>query len=246
MRVFSATDVGKIRQVNQDYIFTSKDPVGNLPNLFVVADGMGGHAAGDFASHYGVAALVAEIKKDDNFNPVKIIRNGMTAANAAIFDAAIRDPNMAGMGTTMVAASVAGDYLYIANVGDSRLYVAEDKLVQITQDHSLIAEMVRLGELEPEDAKHHPDKNIITRAVGTEDTVQVDFFDMKLEKGQAILMCSDGLSNMLENEDIYRILTEALRNGDDPAQQLVDAANEAGGKDNIAAIVVDPFADEVN
>lgn len=246
MRVFSATDVGKIRQVNQDYIFTSKDPVGNLPNLFVVADGMGGHAAGDFASHYGVAALVAEIKKDDNFNPVKIIRNGMTAANAAIFDAAIRDPNMAGMGTTMVAASVAGDYLYIANVGDSRLYVAEDKLVQVTQDHSLIAEMVRLGELEPEDAKHHPDKNIITRAVGTEDTVQVDFFDMKLEKGQTFLMCSDGLSNMVDSEEIYRILTAALRDGADPAQQLVDAANEAGGKDNIAAIVVDPFADEVN
>lgn len=246
MRVFSATDVGKVRQVNQDYIFTSKDPVGNLPNLFVVADGMGGHAAGDFASHYGVAALVAEIKKDDNFNPVKIIRNGMTAANAAIFDAAIRDPNMAGMGTTMVAASVAGDYLYIANVGDSRLYVAEDKLTQVTQDHSLIAEMVRLGELEPEDAIHHPDKNIITRAVGTEDTVQVDFFDMKLEKGQVFLMCSDGLSNMLDNEEIFRILTEALRDGNsDPAQQLVDAANEAGGKDNIAAIVVDPFADEV-
>ena len=246
MRVFSAIDVGKVRQVNQDYIFTSKDPVGNLPNLFVVADGMGGHAAGDFASHYGVAALVAEIKKDDNFNPVKIIRNGMTAANAAIFDAAIRDPNMAGMGTTMVAASVAGDYLYIANVGDSRLYVAEDKLVQVTQDHSLIAEMVRLGELEPEDAKHHPDKNIITRAVGTEDTVQVDFFDMKLEKGQVFLLCSDGLSNMLDNEEIFRILTEALRDGNsDPAQQLVDAANEAGGKDNIAAIVVDPFADEV-
>ena len=246
MKIFSATDVGKVRQVNQDYIFTSKDPVGNLPNLFVVADGMGGHAAGDFASHYGVAALVAEIKKDDNFNPVKIIRNGMTAANAAIFDAAIRDPNMAGMGTTMVAASVAGDYLYIANVGDSRLYVVEDKLVQVTQDHSLIAEMVRLGELEPEDAKHHPDKNIITRAVGTEDTVQVDFFDMKLEKGQVFLMCSDGLSNMLESDEIYRILTEALRDGTaDPAQQLVDAANEAGGKDNIAAIVVDPFADEV-
>ena len=153
---------------------------------------------------------------------------------------------MAGMGTTMVAASVAGDYLYIANVGDSRLYVVEDKLVQVTQDHSLIAEMVRLGELEPEDAKHHPDKNIITRAVGTEDTVQVDFFDMKLEKGQVFLLCSDGLSNMLDNEEIFRILTEALRDGNsDPAQQLVDAANEAGGKDNIAAIVVDPFADEV-
>ena len=245
MRVFSATDVGKIRQVNQDYIFTSDQPVGNLPNLFVVADGMGGHAAGDFASRYGVTSLVEQIEKDDNFNPVKIIRNGVNAANAAILEAAIRDPEMAGMGTTMVVACVSGDYLYVANVGDSRLYLHNPGLVQITQDHSLIAEMVRLGEMELEDAEHHPDKNIITRAVGTEEHVQIDFFDQKIEKGQAFLMCSDGLSNMVEHEEINRILTETLHDKEkDPAMALVNAANDAGGKDNIGVIVVDPFGGE--
>ena len=177
MKAFSATDVGMIRQVNQDFIYTSLEPVGNLPNLFVVADGMGGHAAGDFASRYGVTAMIEEISKDENFNPVKIIRNGISAANSAILDASLRDPELAGMGTTMVAATVLGDYLYVANVGDSRLYLMGDAdITQITQDHSLIAEMVRLGELEQEDAEHHPDKNIITRAVGTEDNVQIDFF----------------------------------------------------------------------
>ena len=248
MKVFSATDVGKIRQVNQDYMYTSLDPVGNLPNLFVVADGMGGHAAGDFASHYGVAALVEEVKRNDNiYNPVKIIRNGINAANTAVLDAAVRDPNMAGMGTTMVVATVSGDYLYVANVGDSRLYVtSSDGLTQITQDHSLIAEMVRLGELKPEEALHHPDKNIITRAVGTEESVQIDFFDLKLEEGQVFLMCSDGLTNMVENDDIYRIIKESIKEGDtDPAAALVAAANEGGGRDNIAVIVVDPFANEV-
>ena len=248
MKVFSATDVGMIRQVNQDFIFTSPEPVGNLPNLFVVADGMGGHAAGDFASRYGVTAMVEEVRKDDNFNPVKIIRNAITAANNAILDASLRDPEMAGMGTTMVAATVLGDYLYVANVGDSRLYLMnENGLSQITQDHSLIAEMVRLGELEQEDAEHHPDKNIITRAVGTEENVQIDFFDLKIEKGQAILLCSDGLYNMVEHDDIYRIIKDTLDNKEgDPAENLMKAANAAGGKDNIGVIVVDPFGDEVN
>ena len=248
MQVFSATDVGKVRQVNQDFIFASGDPVGNLPSLFVVADGMGGHTAGDFASRYGVSVMVETIKKDENFNPIKIIRNGVAAANREVHEAARRDPSMAGMGSTMVAASIAGNYLYVANVGDSRLYVIDENgLEQITQDHSLIAEMVRLGELSAEDAKHHPDKNIITRAIGTEETVQIDFFDLEMKPGQAIMMCSDGLTNMIETEDIFRILKEALdTHAENPAQVLVDQANENGGKDNIAVIVAVPFENEVN
>ena len=159
----------------------------------------------------------------------------------------LRDPELAGMGTTMVAATVLGDYLYVANVGDSRLYLMGDAdITQITQDHSLIAEMVRLGELEQEDAEHHPDKNIITRAVGTEDNVQIDFFDLKVEKGQVFMLCSDGLYNMVEHDDIYRILKDTLNNKEgDPAAELMKAANAAGGKDNIGVIVVDPFGDEV-
>ena len=247
MKAFSATDTGLIRTVNQDFIFTSTDPVGNLPNLFVVADGMGGHNAGDFASHYGVSVMVETIKKDNNFNPVKIIRNGIKAANAEVWKTAHEDSSMSGMGTTMVAASVVGEYLYVANVGDSRLYLLDnDEIRQISQDHSLIAEMVRLGELAPEEAEHHPDRNIITRAVGTEESIDIDFFDLKLEKGQCFLMCSDGLSNMVENEEIFNTVKEAEESGEDPSQKLIEKANENGGKDNIAAVVVQPFPDEVH
>jgi protein phosphatase len=246
MKVFSATDVGKIRSINQDYIFTSQDPVGNLPNLFVVADGMGGHNAGDFASHYGVSVMVETIRRDTNFNPVKIIRNGITAANREVLRSAIENPAMAGMGTTMVAASVVGEYLYVANVGDSRLYLIDENIKQISQDHSLIAEMVRLGELSPEEAKNHPDRNIITRAVGTEENVEIDFFDLKLEHGQWFLMCSDGLTNMVPDSEILRIIGESSERGEDPSAALVALANANGGKDNIAVIAVQPFSDEVN
>ena len=131
----------------------------------------------------------------------------------------------------------------MANVGDSRLYLAGEKLDQITQDHSLIAEMVRLGELSPEEGRNHPDKNIITRAVGTGDEIKIDFFDIKLEPGNQIVMCSDGLSNMVEDGEIFSILKES--GAEDKAQALVDRANANGGKDNIAVIFVEPFTKEV-
>lgn len=237
MKVFSATDIGRKRQVNQDFIFTSEGAVGNLPNLLVVADGMGGHNAGDFASRYGVSVLVESVRKDRNFNPVKILRNAIEAANREVLSQARMDPSMAGMGTTMVACTVVGGYAYVANVGDSRLYVSSTELTQITQDHSLIAEMVRLGELTPEEGRNHPDKNIITRAVGTAEEVRIDFFDIKLESGNRILMCSDGLTNMVDDERIFEILKG--KEAETSAQELVDEANNNGGKDNIAVIVAE-------
>ena len=219
-------------------------PVGNLPNLFVVADGMGGHNAGDFASRYGVSVLVESVKRDTNFNPVRIIRHGIEAANSQIFEQAKRDISMEGMGTTMVVATVVGNYAYVANVGDSRLYLAADGTFdQVTQDHSLIAEMVRLGELTPEQARNHPDKNIITRAVGTQDTVKIDFFDIQLEEGNQLVMCSDGLSNMVTDEEIFELICR--EDGEDKAKRLIDKANANGGRDNIAVIVVEPFTNEV-
>ena len=239
MKVFSATDIGQKRHMNQDFIFTSEESVGNLPNLFVVADGMGGHNAGDFASRYGVSVLVESVRRDKNFNPVKVMRNAIEAANREVFSQSRNDPSMAGMGTTMVVCTVVGGYAYIANVGDSRLYLAgSDSMTQITQDHSLIAEMVRLGELTPEEGRNHPDKNIITRAVGTNEEVKIDFFDVKLETGDQILMCSDGLSNMVEDQRIFEILKGEDTKAD-KAQVLVDEANANGGRDNIAVIVVE-------
>ena len=133
----------------------------------------------------------------------------------------------------------------MANVGDSRLYVIGEKIQQITRDHSLVQEMVRMGELDPEQARKHPKKNIITRALGAEKTVDIDFFDLKLEPGDVVLMCSDGLSNMVEDSQLREIISDTSTNLDEKGRILIREANRNGGKDNIAIVLVEPFADEV-
>ena len=245
MRIYSATDVGQKRKMNQDYVFASADQVGNLPNLFVVADGMGGHNAGDYASSHAVGIVVEEIREDADFNPVKVIRHAIESANTEIITQAQKDEKLRGMGTTMVAATIVGHYAYVANVGDSRLYVAGEQIQQITKDHSLVQEMVRMGELNAEEARNHPDKNIITRALGAERTVDVDFFDLKLEPGNVVLMCSDGLSNMVEDDRIGEIISDTDRDLQERGQALISEANRNGGKDNIAIVLIEPFANEV-
>ena len=245
MRIYSATDVGQKRKMNQDYVFASSDPIGNLPNLFVVADGMGGHNAGDYASSHAVSVVVEEIRQDRDFNPVKVIRHAIESANREIIEQAQKDEKLKGMGTTMVVSTIVGQYAYVANVGDSRLYVANRELQQITRDHSLVQEMVRMGELNAEEARNHPDKNIITRALGAERTVDVDFFDLKLEPGNVVLMCSDGLSNMVEDDRIGEIISDTDRDLQERGQALISEANRNGGKDNIAIVLIEPFANEV-
>ena len=245
MKVYSATDVGQKRKMNQDYVFTSEDAVGNLPNLFVVADGMGGHNAGDFASSHAVEILVDEIRKDADYNPVKIIRHAIETANTEIIEQAQKDESLRGMGTTMVVSTIVGQYAYVANVGDSRLYVVQGQIQQITKDHSLVQEMVRLGEISPEEARNHRDKNIITRALGAEKTVDIDFFDLKLEAGDTILMCSDGLSNMVDDRKMEEIILDSEMDLTEKGKTLIREANLNGGKDNIAIILVEPFTNEV-
>lgn len=245
MRIYSATDVGQKRKMNQDYVFVSQEPVGNLPNLFAVADGMGGHNAGDYASAHAVQTLVSQIQADADFNPIKVIRHAIEAANTEIIDQAQRDEGLRGMGTTMVVATIVGNYAYVANVGDSRLYVVQGQIRQVTRDHSLVQEMVRLGEINAEEARNHPDKNIITRALGAEKTVDVDFFDLKLEPGNTILMCSDGLSNMVEDRKMEEIITNPDRDITWKGDTLIREANQNGGKDNIAVILIEPFTNEV-
>jgi protein phosphatase len=245
MRIYSATDVGQKRKMNQDYVFVSEAPVGNLPNLFVVADGMGGHNAGDFASSHAVQTLVNEIREDADYNPVKIIRHAIETANTEIIEQAQSDEKLRGMGTTMVVATIVGQYAYVANIGDSRLYVVQEEIRQITKDHSLVQEMVRMGELNAEEARNHPDKNIITRALGAEKTVDIDFFDLKLESGNVILMCSDGLSNMVEDKKMEEIILDTGVDLETKGETLVQEANRNGGKDNIAIVLIEPFTNEV-
>ena len=244
MKVYSVTDVGRIRQSNQDYIYASEQPVGNLPNLFVVADGMGGHNAGDFASSYAVRVFVETVKADMGFNPIKIMRNGIETANRQLYEQSMENAQLRGMGTTMVAVTVVGYYAYVANVGDSRMYLAGQTIEQVTRDHSLVGEMIRLGELTKEEARVHPDRNIITRALGAGDDVDIDFFDVKLEENMKILLCSDGLSGMVSDEEMLEVLQACARE-DDPAKALMQRANDNGGRDNIAVIVAEPFKNEV-
>ena len=230
--------------MNQDYVFASEEPVGNLPNLFVVADGMGGHKAGDFASSYAVQILLHTILEDENQNPIKIIRNAVEEANRKVLEEAKKHKEMEGMGTTMVLVTVIDDYAYVANVGDSRLYLIEDQILQITKDHSLVEEMVRRGLITREEAKTHPDKNIITRVLGIGSEIEVDFFDIHLKENSTLLLCSDGLSNMVSDEDIWRIANTS-RDLRETGMRLVSLANENGGKDNIAVVLVQPDTKEV-
>lgn len=240
LEAYSVTDIGRKRQLNQDYVFSSAKPMGNMPNLFIVADGMGGHNAGDYASKCTVETVVGEIRNSFEKNPTIIVKKAIETANRKIRELAAADENLLGMGTTLVVATVIGKYLQVANVGDSRLYlVGKHGIRQITRDHSLVEEMIRLGGLSREDARRHPDKNIITRAIGAKDEVEAEFFTEELELGDIILMCSDGLSNMLEDKEIEKIVqNEELEELKQKAEALINAANNNGGKDNIAVVLV--------
>lgn len=245
IKAFSITDIGKIRKQNQDYVFASEEPVGNLPNLFLVADGMGGHNAGDYASRHAVERIREEILHSFEKSPARMLDKGIRSANAFLWKQAAEEEALSGMGTTLVAAVCVGDkYLEVANVGDSRLYVIDnDRIEQITIDHSYVEELVRRGGIDRESAKSHPNKNAITRAVGAEEEVEIDFFSVELEPGEIVLMCSDGLTNMLDDEEIHMIL--GSRDGlQEKAEALVRAANDNGGKDNITVIIIEPFSQD--
>lgn len=235
----SKTDIGKLRQLNQDFVFTSTLPLGALSNLFLVADGMGGHKAGDYASKCAVETIIEMCSASKGKRVVSAISDAINEANTRIRRKAMEDENMVGMGTTAVLATINEDTLTVANVGDSRLYViAKDSTItQITRDHSLVEEMVRMGGIDRVSARNHPDKNIITRAIGATGNVNIDFFEVPLKDGDIILMCSDGLSNMIEDKDILSI-ADSEEDLEEIATKLISTANENGGSDNISVVLI--------
>ena len=180
LNTYSMTDIGRKRKLNQDTVYTCEHPLGNLGNLFIVCDGMGGHKAGDYASAYTVKAIEREVEVCEDKSPIKILREAITVANTEIYEKASTEADFAGMGTTCVAATISDDILYVANVGDSRLYLIDKDITQVTKDHSLVAELVRKGSLDETQAKSHPDKNIITRAIGAAPSVEIDFFEREM------------------------------------------------------------------
>ena len=238
MKSFSMTDTGRVRNNNQDFVLCEENAVGCFPNLFIVADGMGGHNAGDMASRLCVAKVQEQIRITDKKTPVGVFEEAVKTANDSIRQCASETPEFAGMGTTMVAATVLDDVAYVVNIGDSRLYRMSEDLRQITVDHSLVEEMVQSGEIRKDEMRTHPNKNIITRALGTDETVRPDCFEIHVRQGDVLLLCSDGLTNMLEDSEMEEILRENKNDLEQAGRTLVERANEAGGKDNISVILV--------
>lgn len=224
------TDVGRVRKGNEDsYLLEAP--------IYAVADGMGGHIAGDVASATAVASISEGIEArhpEDGGDLAELV----VRANDAIWDKARSDPALRGMGTTCTMMMVDGDVAHIAHVGDSRAYLLRDGLFrQLTEDHTLVERMVREGRLSAEDAANHPQRNVITRALGVDANVQVDVLEERLADGDRILITSDGLTSMVEGEEIARVLDAE----DDPqaaAERLVEMANDAGGEDNVTVLVL--------
>lgn len=244
MKAFSITDTGVLRTMNQDYCFSSDTAIGRLPNLYIVCDGMGGHKAGEYASRYTVERIIASVSRSKAEDPIRILKAAIHKANEILVVESQEDKEKQGMGTTVVAATVIGNKMYVANVGDSRLYVINDTIEQITNDHSYVEEMIRIGKIKREDARKNEKKNLITRAVGAAEKIKADFFEVELRENDTILLCSDGLSNMVTDEIIYQIVKSSNK-VDSIAKTLVEEANKNGGTDNITVIVIKQDSDEV-
>ncbi len=231
------TDIGKKRKTNQDFVYTSMTPIGILPNLFIVADGMGGHKAGDTASRFTVETLVKLLKENLTKDAVSTVEKAILEVNTLLLEKAKESEDYTGMGTTLCLASIIDDTLLVANVGDSRLYVIDEDIRQVTRDHSLVEEMVLAGEINKEEARNHERKNVITRAIGGTTTVEPDMFRIDLKKNDRILLCSDGLTNMLEDTEIADIIKDES-DINNAAKKLIDKANKNGGLDNISVVII--------
>ena len=234
------TDVGRQREANEDSFF-ARDPV------FAVADGMGGAQAGEIASRLAVEAFEPDIAGAGQAGPEDYLRDTVRTANARIFEHAQGDSTRSGMGTTLTAAMLHGDEVSFGHVGDSRAYLFRDgELKQLTHDHSLVEELRRQGKLTRDQAAEHPQRSVITRALGPEPEVAVDTMTVRARPGDVFLLCSDGLTTMLADEEIVSILSRSA-DLDAAARRLVRAANAQGGKDNITVVLfaVDSADDEV-
>ena len=223
------SDVGRVREGNEDS-YLVQEP------LFVVADGMGGHTAGDVASQTAIETI--QSADSGSLSDEGSLESVIKEANSAIWSRSQAEPSLRGMGTTCTLILVDGTELHIGHVGDSRAYLFRDgELNQLTEDHTLVGRMVKEGRLSPEEADHHPQRSIITRALGVDPEVQVDLSTVGVEQGDRVLICSDGLTSMLDVDAIGAVLKEETE-PQRAVDRLVDLANEAGGEDNITVVVV--------
>lgn len=235
MKYSEITHIGLVRQGNEDSFCVCPDL-----NLVAVADGMGGHEAGEVASHMAVQAIEDYLRQHPEYSltPKRVLEQAVLEANSRVFEAAQEHKGYRGMGTTLSAGLFLAKDLYLAHIGDSRVYLINNQVTQLTQDHSLVNELVLNGGISEEEAFNHPQRNILTRALGTISNVNTDLIHTHLEQGDRLLFCTDGLSNLIVKEEIHQVVTEApdLSQG---VQKLLAIALERGGKDNITMILVE-------
>lgn len=229
MELGMATDVGRYREINEDSL-------GRKGNLVVVADGMGGHSAGEVASALAVEHILRLETEGEAF--IDSLRRALNEANQALLDYAAANPDCSGMGTTIALVKVEGDKAIIAHVGDSRVYLwQQGELHRMTRDHSVVEELIRNGGITEEEAKTHPQRNLLTRALGTPGEVEIEISEIAVNKGDRILLCTDGLTSMLDHEEIKEVISRD-NHPQIIAETLVHLANERGGLDNISVVVV--------
>lgn len=247
LQIISLTDPGRVRGHNEDCV-ESRPDIG----LVVLADGMGGYNAGEVASGMATSLISAglalrwqldQLRKLDRDGAIalskRLIKEEVDKANAAIFATAEKDPQCAGMGTTLVVGLFFDNFLTVAHIGDSRLYrMREDVLKQVTRDHSLLQEQLDSGLISKEDAKTSHNKNLVTRALGIDPEVDTEIHTYEVEVGDIYLLSSDGLNDMIEDDEVQMTIVALRSNLELTAQQLVQAANDAGGRDNISVMLV--------
>jgi serine/threonine protein phosphatase PrpC len=245
---FGRTDVGRRRKINEDSFLVSPEA-----SLFAVCDGMGGHNAGEVASRMAIDTIAGFVERSGvekeitwpwgldgeiSFDANRL-KTAIRLANAQVFQAADNREDLTGMGTTVVAALVSGQAMTIGSAGDSRCYlVRDDRLVQLTRDDSWVSAAVGEGILNSDDVERHPLRNVITKAVGARDSIDLDVVEHRLEPGDIVLLCSDGLHGMLNDHELQKLLLPPLESLEETAASLIDAANEAGGRDNVTVVLL--------
>lgn len=238
--VFAKTDIGKVREINQDYYYTSDE--NSIPKLCILADGMGGYKGGEIASKLAVESAKKYIENNfsNNFSEkeeiLKLIGNAVEYANMVVYEKSKEVKELEGMGTTLEVCLIYNNKAYIGHVGDSRIYrIRKDVIRKLTKDHSYVQQLVEDKKITREEAKVHPKKNMLTRALGCTPYVEPDLRARNFEKGDIFIMCSDGLTNMVEEKRIYELIKQDISKA---TNNLINEANSAGGYDNITVIII--------
>lgn len=232
----TGTDTGRVRPHNEDTVGVKRLPTADRPGLYIVADGMGGHKSGDVASKLAVNTVLREFDNHASQDYHGWLRRTLETANQVVYQYNVTLES--NMGTTLVAALVIGLEIHLAHVGDSRAYlISGDQIWQITNDHSVVKELLRAGAITPEVAEHHPSKHMLTQAIGLDETVHVESSLISAQPGDYLVLCSDGLSNEVTDEQLLTIVNGA-HSADEACEQLMNAADQAGAHDNVTVIVV--------